>query len=577
MGIFWLGACNHSEPSNSDALLAEFTNNVPTTEVTPPHLLLRLIYDEDIQPWIEQVTSQFNAAQFKISDGTVIQVETQALSSNAIIEEATFTKYQAHLLSPASSAYIRIGNAKSQQLVGSDMVGYTDNLLLTPQVIALWKPLAESLGWPKRAIGWAEILAWITNIPYSSSPSSQNELLTAPLLDANGEPSSHHSVKLSYEPRGHFKLTHPHPQHSNTGLLSLFNQIYAAADKLTGLSPNEVKQSKIANYLAIIQSTVTHYGESGRFCYEQLINNGSNHLFAALLEEYWVIKSYSQSLPMPLVAIYPKEGTVWNEYPIGIVERDWVTPAHREAAYIYMEYLLAKPQQEQALPFGFRPANVSVPLAKPIDLEHGVNPHEPKVTLEIPTLEVIDAMMKLWHQQKKLAYLTIVLDISGSMRESRIHHLRQSALRLLTTLADNDYISLLSFHQELTWMTENTPVELLRERLARQIRYQFAGGGTPLYDAIDQAYTTALQNPSLTNFIPIIVVFSDGEDNQSQISLDQLLTKIAFDSEQRPIRIFTIGYGTNVEELKAIAKVSQGQFYPATEIDIFLQHIDSFY
>jgi hypothetical protein len=70
-----------------------------------------------------------------------------------------------------------------------------------------------------------------------------------------------------------------------------------------------------------------------------------------VLYERVVLESTSPQyhLPFPVVAIYPKEGTFWSDHPIGVVEREWVTPEHREAAKVYIDYLLARPQQERAL------------------------------------------------------------------------------------------------------------------------------------------------------------------------------------------------------------------------------------
>jgi len=89
---------------------------------------------------------------------------------------------------------------------------------------------------------------------------------------------------------------------------------------------------------------------------------GPQYLSAAVLYESMVIESYGQNLQFPVVAIYPKEGTFWSDHPIGIVNRDWVTPAHKEAAQIYIKYLLARPQQERAMQYGFRPGAVDVPF-----------------------------------------------------------------------------------------------------------------------------------------------------------------------------------------------------------------------
>src|SRR5262249_25509248 len=151
----------------------------------------------------------------------------------------------------------------------------------------------------------------------------------------------------------------------------------------------------------------------------KMFSSGPQYLSAAVLYENMVIESYSQSnqLPFPVVAIYPKEGTFWSDHPIGVVQRDWVTPAHREAAKRNTQYLLQRTQQERASTYGLRPGAVDVPLAAPIDAAHGANPKEPLTTLEVPSVPVMDAIQKVWEQKKKSANVVLVLDTSGSMND----------------------------------------------------------------------------------------------------------------------------------------------------------------
>src|SRR5262245_11369621 len=117
-----------------------------------------------------------------------------------------------------------------------------------------------------------------------------------------------------------------------------------------------------------------------------------------------VVESYGakfkNSLPFPVVAIYPKEGTFLSDHPVGIVHREWVTPAHREAAEKYMAFLLEKPQQEKALKYGFRPGLESVELTSPITKEFGVDPSQPRGELQMPSPQVMAAALKLWRGQK---------------------------------------------------------------------------------------------------------------------------------------------------------------------------------
>ena len=45
---------------------------------------------------------------------------------------------QAHLTSPASAAFIRLGNAASRSKTGRDLIGETQNLVLSPVVIGAY-------------------------------------------------------------------------------------------------------------------------------------------------------------------------------------------------------------------------------------------------------------------------------------------------------------------------------------------------------------------------------------------------------------------------------------------------------
>jgi Ca-activated chloride channel family protein len=153
----------------------------------------------------------------------------------------------------------------------------------------------------------------------------------------------------------------------------------------------------------------------------------------------------------------------------------------------------------------------------------------------------MEAIIKLWHQNKKPANIILMLDRSGGMRGEKIRHARSSALQLLEILKDTDYFSLLSFNHRFSFIAENVPVGRISQWLQRQIKYQFKSGGTALYDAIEQAYTVTMNNPQPYK-ISAIVVLSDGKDSGSRLSLQDLLNKIQFDSEKRPVRIFTICY-----------------------------------
>jgi len=514
-------------------------NGAPTPAADA--LQLTFTYGSEKEKWINEVTDAFNRGDHRTSNGKRIFVHAFAMGSGEAIDEVMEGRRQPDIISPASTAFIRLGNAQSQSKYGKDLIGSTDNLVLSPVVIAMWKPMAEALGWGKKPIGWSDILALARNQKG---------------WDAYGYPQW-----------GRFKFGHTHPQFSNSGLISLFAEVYAASGKTAGLTPADINKAHIGDFLAGIEKSVVHYGSSTGFFGRQMFSSGPQYLSAAVLYENMVIESYSQrNLPFPVVAIYPKEGTFWSDHPIGIVEREWVTPDERDAAEVYIQYLLQRPQQEKAISYGFRPGSVDVPLTSPIDEAHGVDPKEPKTTLEVPSVPVIDAILNLWQQKKKSASVVLVLDTSGSMNDNgKIQNAREGAKQLVNLLSDNDRLSLLPFNSRANWASQDLAIKTGRGDLLHTVDSLFAGGGTALYDSIDMAYQHLLEQNSGgdPNSILSIVVLTDGEDTESKLPLSQLMQHVQFDGERHTIHVFTIAYGNDAKKdvLNQIAQATQAKSY----------------
>jgi Ca-activated chloride channel homolog len=511
-------------------------------------LELTFTYGSEKEKWINEVTDAFNRSDHRTSGGRQIFVHTFAMGSGEAIDEVMEGRRQPDIISPASAAFIKLGNAQSQTKFGKDLIGSTENLVLSPVVIAMWKPMAEALGWGKKPIGWSEILAL--------SRSQKG-------WDAYGYPQW-----------GRFKFGHTHPQFSNSGLISLFAEVYAGSGKTAGLTTADVNKPHTADFLSGIERSVVHYGSSTGFFGRQMFSSGPQYLSAAVLYENMVIESYSQgNLPFPVVAIYPREGTFWSDHPIGVVEREWVTPEKRDAAKAYIQYLLQRPQQEKAITYGFRPGAVDVPLGSPIDEAHGVDPKEPKTTLEVPSVPVIDSILNLWQQKKKSASVVLVLDTSGSMNDNgKIQNAREGAKQLVNLLSDNDRLSLLPFNTQASWTVRDLQIKTGKESLLRSIDSLFAGGGTALYDSVDTAYQHLLEQTSSgdPNSILSIVVLTDGADTESKLQLPDLMQHLQYDGERHTIHVFTIAYGGDAKKdiLGQIAQATQAKSYEGTPQNI---------
>jgi Ca-activated chloride channel family protein len=503
-------------------------------------------YGSEKEKWINDVTAAFNRSGAKTQSGKPIFVRTIPIGSGETIDNILSGRLQAHLASPASAAFIKLGNAESRAKTGKDLIASTDNLVLSPVVIAMWKPMAEAIGWGKKPLGWSDLLTLARNPKGWSA--------------------------YGYPQWGKFKFGHTHPEFSNSGLISLFAEAYAASGKTAGLKLADLEKLQTKQLIAGVEQSVVHYGSSTGFFGRKMFTNGPEYLSAAVLYESVVVESRMQSeLPMPVVAIYPKEGTFWSDHPIGIVDREWVTPEHREAAKIYIQYLLARPQQEKALQYGFRPAAVDVPLTAPLDVDHGIDPKEPKTTLEVPSVEVINALLQVWKEQKKHSNIALVLDTSGSMNEeNKMQSAKLGAKQLVQMLDDGDSFSFLPFSSELHWSGQDISVKQGRAQLLQQIDSLFADGGTALYDSIDAAYQHLASAPDPDAKIQAVVVLTDGADTQSTMKLEQLMERIRYNGETRAIHVFTIAYGRDAKKdvLQKVADATQAKFYEGTPQNI---------
>ena len=548
VAVVLIAGCSRGKdarPPKADSLQGDAVQQAAAP--TPAGALeLLFTYGSEKVKWIQETTAAFNAAGVKSSAGKPIFVRAVAMGSGECIDGLLSGESKAHLTSPASVAFIELGNSQSRAKTGQDLVGATQNLVLSPVVIAMWKPMAEAIGWGKKPIGWSDIQR---------------------LATSSGGWADHGQGQW-----GKFKFGHTHPEYSNSGLIAVLAQVYAATDKQAGLTLSDVELPQTGKYLEEIQGSLVHYGSSTGFFGRKMFAGGPEYLSAAVLYENMVIEANSaaERPVLPVVAIYPKEGSFWSDHPAGVVERPWVTDVHRQAAKSYIDYLLAKPQQQRALAFGFRPSDVEIPLDAPFDAAHGVNPKEPQTTLEVPKADVMNAVIQLWRQHKKKANIVLVFDTSSSMQQqNKIAAARDGAVELVRLLGDEDLLSLLAFSEKLNWGQQAAPMKSARQSAAQSIQSLFPTSGTALYDAVAAAHEYLAANPQADR-ITAIVVLTDGADTNSSLQLPDLLKKIQFDPEKHTTRIFTIGYGADAQlnVLKEIAEATQAKSFSGDKQNI---------
>jgi Ca-activated chloride channel family protein len=333
--------------------------------------------------------------------------------------------------------------------------------------------------------------------------------------------------------------------------------------------------------MAEVESSIIHYGVSTGFFADRMFERGPSYLSAAVMYENLVVAQETkrlsgQSQQLPVVAIYPKEGTFWSNHPYCILEAPWVTDEQKAAAEIFEAFLLDKPQQLLAIEYGFRPADPSIPLTAPLDAEHGVDPSQPQTVLEVPSAEVIGGIQQLWRQTKKPVDLVVVMDISGSMKGEKINSARSSLLQFINLLDDRDRLQIILFSADVLTLTPLSELGPKRADVIMRVSGITERGKTRLYDGIRQAYTD-LEASGDPKHIQAIVVLSDGDDTGSQYSWGQLMNHIQVVSEGGDaVKIFTIAFGSdaNKDILGRVAEATGAKLYsgdPKTISEVYSQ------
>ena len=510
------------------------TKLLPTSEqllpsVTPPSgATLTVAYSPEKQSLFEELVRGFNAQNLKTDQGESMTVQSVELEPEAMIEGALAGDFQA--ISPDVSLWLdQLDRDWMDQTGGeSSLVGETVRYAVSPVVIAMWEDVARSFGYPESNVGWGDILA-----------------------KAQSDPS--------------FKWSHPSTT-SASGLLATLAEFYAGAGKTRGLTIEDAQHPATLDYVGAIEKTVRYYGEGEWAVVQQALEKGPAYLDAFVCQEQLVIYFNSQAgAPGRLVAIYPVEGSLWEDHPLALLETPDLTDEQRVVFGHFRDYVTSQEAQMLILSYGYRPADLSIPLddpASPIKPENGVNPAQPQTTLQVPSPAVVEVVKDAWWYTKRHTNVYLVVDTSGSMRGDKLAN-AQEALRVFLDQIKGDLerVGLVEFSSQVNNIIPLDELSQNRADLTASIEELEANGDTALLDAINTAYVR-LQQLNDSERINAIVAMTDGLENHSRISSRELTQTMQAGNESGvPIVVFCIAYGNDADydTLEALAEATNGQ------------------
>ncbi|GAA1022445.1 MULTISPECIES: substrate-binding domain-containing protein [Amycolatopsis] len=423
-------------------------------------------------------------------------------------------------------------------------LGNQAKIMRSPVVLGLSAPVAQRLGWDKKAPTWGDIAA------------------------AAG--------------RKEFSYGMTDPSASNSGFSALVGVASALASAGTAIDAKQIETvtPQLTQFFSAQQMSAGSSGWLSDAFQKRATGQDPGQKVDGLINYESVLLSLNASgkLPQPLTLIYPTDGVVTADYPLTLL--NGASDAARTAHQKLSDYLRTPDVQRRIMTTTQRrPAVPGVQLGQQF-ASHDL------VELPFPaTQQAVDALLSAYFSKIRRPSRTLyLLDTSGSMRDGRIEALR-SALSGLTG-ADSSLVGRyrqFRSREEVTMLPFNTqpgmpttftvPEQYPQPELAKIKDYVgglTANGGTAIYDTLQHGYQVleplVAKDPDRFNSI---VLMTDGQNENGS---DLAAFKAAFGSlppAMRQIPVFTVLFGEGSgDELGQVASLTGGKVFDARNVQL---------
>lgn len=498
-----------------------------TADGEPPRnaVVVEVMANASLTPWLENSIDEFNAAQMEENSDNPIFAILTAVESGQAVTEISSTENPPALWIPDNEVWVDVLQDQGSDIFGEDCLSIAES----PLVIGMWRPVAESLGWPGLPLGWLDIgsLAGDSNAwaYYSGGDYGQS-----------------------------LRLSHAHPGLTGSGANTLLAIVQAAQSKTDAVTIEDINQPIVQASVGAFESAVTSFNPNTENLGQSMSERGPEFLGAAVLYESTIVQHGNGEI----VAIYPLEGTFMAMHPACINQS--VSQEEMDGAAQLRDYLIAEQAQMEALSAGLRPVNEAVAIGSPIDDANGLNPQQPQTIFEQPSVDTIYAIQDLWQSARKPVNLVMLVDTSGSMRGSKIENMKEAAAQFIEQMGDEDTLSIVEFYTVAELLVDQASIRENREQIKDVISQMESGGETVLFDAIGEgsAVVASSNNPEASN---AMIILTDGQDTAStnfNFDDDLITTATANDTT-----VFTVAYGNDADEdlLSTLAARGNGNFY----------------
>jgi Ca-activated chloride channel family protein len=430
----------------------------------------------------------------------------------------------------------------------------------TPTVIAMPRPMAEALQWPKAKLTWKQIIDTFS--------------------------SSQGWAKYGKAEWGKFKFGMSDPNESTAGLLALTAMLDANDDAAVDTEETEgvarLRQA-MEVYEASTQEILTLFTGAGG----QGGDGGLSAVsaFPALEQDVF---SHNKAHPdAPLAAIYPSDGNIEADNPYLILNAPWSTDERKQAARAFLGYVRGSTGQTAMKAAGFR--DYSRRPGPGLVESNGLAQDLVGLPRAVLVAEEVTNTTQLWTALTRPTNLLLVLDVSGSMKvavpgtgKSRLALAKEAAARTVNLFSNDDArVGLWVFSTLENGSKDYRAVVPLgrlgdevdagrtrQEQMVARIGSLKTSRDTGLYDTTAAAHQ-ALLDGYVKDADNIVVLMTDGknDDPPGGLTLAQLTDKLQKAPKDKPVRVVMVAYGsdTDLGVLSQISALTGAQAISSTE------------
>jgi Ca-activated chloride channel family protein len=482
-------------------------------------LTFRMVTGTENRPLVPMIQD------FAADQGVTIEFSHQGSVDTMLEVQEGAANYDA--VWPASSIWLSLGDKQA-------IVSRTKNIMATPVVFALKRPVAERLGWVGRDVRVEEILA--------AAESGQIRFMTTSATQ------------------------------SNSGAMAYLGYLYAFAGQPQVLTSEMLHDPAVVEPTKRILNLVDRTAGASGFLAN--LFQQQYDAFDGMVNNESAVITTNQRLTaegkIPLYVIYPVDGLAIADWPLGYIDRG--DAAKSDFFLKLQDYLLSEEVQQELLAVGRRtglglsPVGADPAVFNPdwgIDLNRVIQPITP------PAAEVIEEALVLYQTEfRKPSFTVFCLDYSGSMDGDGERELKaamrvlldpEQAARYLIQPSGGDVTVVIPFNHDVIdrWQTSGNDPTALRDLLTRVSR-QPTGGNTNIYGCAITALNT-MADADLEGYAPAIILMTDGRSNEG--NFDDLARRLEWESPG-VIPIYGILFGdASEEQLHQIAEVTSGRVF----------------